>query len=118
MEKLTLRKFRQEVSYASKHGGGVKFIQGPLPFDWLAKACLLGGKCASLAFVLWYAHGLGDDPVVLTRRLWGQFGMTRHSAYYALNLMEEAGLIHVERHPGRSPRVTLLRVNNVSTANK
>jgi len=114
MEKLTLQNFRREVVHAAKQGVQVRFIQGPLPYDWMVQASRLGGKCASLALVLWYVHGMGDDPVVLTRQLWEQFGMTRYSAYYALKLMKNAGLIQVERYHGRAPRVTILKGNNES----
>ena len=40
-------------------------------------------------------------------------GLDRHAAYRALNALEGAGLIAVQRHRGRCPIVTILDGNNI-----
>jgi len=48
--------------------------------------------------------------VNLTRAICREFYIGRDSKYRGLKAMEEAGLVAVERHRGRSPRVTLLGI--------
>jgi len=48
------------------------------------------------------------NQVKLSGTLLRELGMNRHAGYRALEWLEEANLIEVERHPGRSPVVTLL----------
>ena len=105
---LTLRNFQNEVGLARQNGKTVRFIRGPIPHGWISQACCLGGKCANLAWAIWYMHGMEGSPVRLPCRIRNEFGLGRSSTYYALQLMEDAGLICVERGPGRSPRVVML----------
>jgi hypothetical protein len=88
-----------------------RFIKGPIPLDWISRACSLPGKGAELALALWYLSGLtGRCTVNLTRTICRNFCIGRDSKYRGLKAMEEAGLVTVERHRGRSPRVTLLEI--------
>lgn len=90
-----------------KRGG--KFLKGPVPLDWLAQAGKLPGKCLHLGDVLWFLVGLKDTRTVplLSSEL-ARFGVNRQAKYRALHWLENAGLITVERHPGRNPVVTIL----------
>ena len=105
---LTLRDFGKRVSKARADGMVVRFIRGPLPQEWFSRACRLPGRCAHMALALWYRHGMEGSPVGGTTRLREDFGLSRHSAYRALELMEKTGLIKVERRIGCAPRVVLL----------
>jgi hypothetical protein len=53
---------------------------------------------------------MNGSPVALTRRLRSEFGLGRTSTYYALGLMEKAGLVSVVRRKGRAPRVTMWEI--------
>jgi len=111
LAELTLSDFNQSITRFRRQGVVVKFIRGPLPQEWISRACRLGGKCANLALALWYVHGMAGNPIKLSRRVRSEFGLGDSSTYYGLQLMEKAGLIRVERRRGRTPRVTMLNTN-------
>jgi hypothetical protein len=92
-----------------RHKVGEKFLKGPIPLSWLTDAARLPGKALHLAVELWFQAGLTKSPKVkLSMKRLSQFGVTRYSAYRALNSLEAAGLVSVARHRGRLSRVTLL----------
>ena len=95
-----------------RHRAGETFLRGPIPLDWLHQACLLPGKAVAVALALWFKAGMSKGqfavPIALTRTLLRQFGVKdRRTSARALEAMESAGLVSVDRHPGRSPRVTI-----------
>jgi hypothetical protein len=69
----------------------------------------LSGKAPVLASVLWYLYRLKKSKsfVLAQARLDG-FGITRQAKYRALEALEAAGLISVQRRPKKSPLVTIL----------
>jgi DNA-binding transcriptional ArsR family regulator len=84
-------------------------LQGPIPADWLAAAARLPGKSLHVGIALWHAAGLQSSKTVFFSNVSAlRFGLDRNAKYRALIWLEEAGLVRVERKPGRSPRVTLL----------
>ena len=69
------------------------------------------GKALAVGMALWFEAGCQKDSTVSTgRRLFKGFSVGRKAVYRNLQILEAAGLIKVERHPGRSPVVTLLEV--------
>ena len=59
--------------------------------------------------VLWFMAGLTKSRTVSLSNVNGlRFGLDRNAKYRALEWLEEARLIAVERKLGRSPIVTLL----------
>lgn len=107
---LTLRDFRKKINKARDNSQVVRYIRGPLPQDWFSRACKLPGRTANMAIALWYRHGMEGSPVRVTTKLREEYGMSRKSAHRALELMEKAGLIKVDRRTGRAPRVAMLDV--------
>ena len=105
---LTLQDFKQRLNLARQEGVTIPYIRGPQPKNWVSRACKLPARCANLAWALWYRHGMEGNPVRVTTRLRQDFGLTRQSTYRALELMEDTGLIKVERRKGCAPRVTML----------
>ncbi len=86
-----------------------KFLKGPIPWDWLTKAVDLPGKVLALSLVLWREVGCQKSYTVrLSPSAVKAFGVSRTTAYVALTRLEHAGLVSVERHRGRAPRVTIL----------
>lgn len=92
-----------------RHKAGEWFLKGPIPWGWLVLAARLPGKAIHVAIVAWFLAGMrrsrrGPLPSSQLRVL----SVSRFACYRGLSALEGAGLITVERHPGRSPIVTLL----------
>lgn len=88
----------------------IRFIRGPIPLQWIERACKLRGKVGRVILALWYARGLSGEPVALTPTLLASFGVTSRTGRRVLRRLEAAGLVSVERRRGRSPRVTTTQV--------
>src|SRR5450759_2876614 len=98
----------RRVSPALSHHKQARFIKGPIPLDWIEVAAKLPGKTLHVALAICYLAGMNKlKPFRLTRRTIKVFGVSRHAAYRALGAMEEAGLVDVERHPGKNPVITV-----------
>jgi hypothetical protein len=96
-----------ELPSARRRKGG-RFIP-PIPLGWFQRACQLHGKAPVLACVLWYLYRLKKSKTFgLAQARLNGFGISRHSKYRALEALETAGLISVERRPKKSPVVTIL----------
>ncbi len=90
---------------------GEKFLKGPIPLDWLSTAARLPGKSLHVAIALWFTASLAKSATVPLSNLAGlPFGLDRNAKYRALDWLEKAGLICVERNLGRSPVVTVLEL--------
>ena len=86
-----------------------RFIKGPIPFDWQAKANALPGKAGQVGIALWFLAGVkGKKTVAITREVVVLSGCTRQTFAKSLGALEAAGLIVVERHTGRRPVVTVM----------
>jgi len=86
-----------------------KFIKGPIPFDWITKAAKAKGKTLHVGIALWFLVGVKRSrQVALSRSTLKQFGVGRQASYRALSRLESAGLLSVDRHPGRNPIMTIL----------
>ena len=90
---------------------GEKFLRGPIPLSWLSVAAQLPGKSLHVAIAIWLMASLAKSAIVpLSNAAALPFGLDRNAKYRALEWLEEAGLISVERKAGRSPVVTVLEV--------
>jgi hypothetical protein len=85
-----------------------KFVQ----FPWLWAERLQAtnrGSTYRLALHLLYEHWRnGGRPIKLTNAMLAGEGVSRRSKCQALPELERFGLVRVERHPKKSPVVTLL----------
>jgi len=89
------------------------FIKGPIPLPWLQRAAAIPGKALHVALGLWFVKGLCcSSTFAFKRKVCADLGVSRDATYDALTRMEEAGLIRVARHRGRSPLVTVLEVSS------
>lgn len=92
-----------------RHKPGEKFLKGPVPLDWLARAGQLPGKSLHVGIALWFLAGIRrTSSVALPNGILKLFGVDRHAKYRALNWLEQDGLIEQKRHDGCSPIVILL----------
>jgi hypothetical protein len=91
-----------------RHRPGEWFLRGPVPWPWLEIAARLPGKALAVALCLWREAGRQGRPVIkLCLRRVG-LGVSEQAARRALQALETAGLVTVERPPGRGLVVTLL----------
>jgi hypothetical protein len=92
-----------------RHKPGEKFLKGPIPWTWLAKAAHQPGKALHVAIALWFLAGITRKrTVALSGAVLQALGVNRHSGYRGLAALEQAGLVSVERHSGHHSCVTLL----------
>jgi len=93
----------------TRHNPREKFLKGPIPLNWLAKAAQLPGKACQISVVLWFLAGLNKNQTVALSNKWlREFGVSRYAQYRGLKALEEANLVTVNRHVGRNPTVTIL----------
>lgn len=91
-----------------RHKTGEKFLKGPIPLNWLARASQLQGKSLQVGLSLWFLAGLTNSKTVkLSQSTLCDFGVNRHCKYRALRWLEDAKLISVKVDNGQSPIVTL-----------
>ena len=82
-----------------------------IPLSWAIKAAQLPGKSATVGLVLWYISGLSKNcTVTLSGVQLKKFGIHRLAASRALKWLAGAGLVTVDRTGNKSPRVTILEV--------
>lgn len=90
-------------------GKGERFLKGPIPLAWLETAAALPGRSLHAGIALWYAAGLMRSTSVPLSNISGlRFGLDRNAKYRALDWLEKAGLVVVERKLGRAPMVTIV----------
>lgn len=88
---------------------GEWFLKGPIPGTWLHRAAKLPGRALHVGLALWFLAGLKKcNYVTLTWATFNRFGVSPDSGRRGLAALERVGLVSVERHPGRCPRVTIL----------
>jgi hypothetical protein len=85
-------------------------LAGRIPLRWLEAAAGLPGKSLHTGIALWFAAGQAKSAKIPLSNVAGcRFGLDRNSKYRALDWLEGAGLISVERRLGKTPIVTILR---------
>jgi hypothetical protein len=86
-----------------------KFLKGPVPWHWLQRAMRLPGKALAVGLLLWLESGIKGRRTVhfcLARAV--AEGIPTTTARRAMNALEAAGLVGVERKPGRGLDVKIL----------
>jgi hypothetical protein len=100
-----------------RHQPGEPFLKGPVPWRWLTTAARLPGKALQVGLLLWKEAGCHKNRcVALCLSHGAEVGVTRKAGRHALRRLEAAGLVRVERLPGRSLQVTLLDLNEKTPA--
>lgn len=86
-----------------------KFIKGPIPLEWIARANALPGKAGAVGLALWFLVGVQKNRTIkLTGEVELIAACNRKTVYQALAAIEGAGLIAVHRKPGARAVVTIL----------
>ena len=87
-----------------------RFLKGPIPWDWLTRAARLSTSSAVLkvALLIWFQAGLkATDTVRLSGDLMESWNLTRFSLYRAVDKLEEANLVTVNRARGRGRKLAV-----------
>jgi hypothetical protein len=88
-----------------------EFLRGPVPWDWLLTAMTLPGQALAVGLILWREVGMADNRTVsVNHALFGKCGIKPGASRFALENLERAGLIAVQRPPGRNLEVTILEL--------
>ena len=100
VETAALRQSRQRRSG--------RFLKGPIPLPPIAAAARLPGQALAVLLATHHQVALTGRPSVsLPAALLREFGVSRDAKARALHQLERAGLIRVERAPGRAAWVGL-----------
>ena len=87
-----------------------RFLKGPIPLSNLQAAAQLPGHALHLYIAARHLCDLRRaQTVTLSSSYLKPWGLDRHAKRRALAGLELAGLISVDRHRGRSVRVTLIK---------
>jgi len=102
---------------APRHAGKEKFLQGPIPWNWLSAACSNCGKSGAairVGLVLWFLSGVHKHQatIKLSSARMRELGLTPSTWRRGLIKLEDAGLVEVDRKPGCLPVVTLLAASD------
>lgn len=86
-----------------------EFLKGPIPLAWLTVASKLNGKAPlAVALAIWFEAGRSRcKEVTLATAILNRFGVNRKAKYRALEALDKAGLISVNRKPRRNPVITI-----------
>jgi hypothetical protein len=102
---------------APRHKAGEWFLKGPIPGEWLHRAAELPARALHVALAAWYLAGVEKRrQVKLTWGVFARFGVSPDAGRRGLVALERAGLVSVDRHPGRCPVVTILESEKGNSA--
>ena len=86
-----------------------KFLKGPVPWSWIKRANRLPGKSLAVGLCLWRLAGATRSMTIkLSNGEVAALGIDRYAKSRALKHLEAAGLVKVDHHRGRFPRVTIV----------
>jgi DNA-binding MarR family transcriptional regulator len=86
-----------------------RFLRGPIPWCDLSKAAALGGKALALFLAIHHQCALRRNPTVkLPGSLLASLSIGRRAAADALDRLERAGLVTVQRHNKSKPVITIV----------
>ena len=87
---------------------GEKFLKGPVPWGWVEAAVGLPGRALAVGLAVWMEAGCRNRrAVAVSLSRLARLGMTEKAARRAVQALERAGLVTVDRAPGRGLVVTL-----------
>ena len=101
------------------------FIMGPIPWAWIERAGALPGKALLVGLYVWQQAAMKTKKEARAARVYEsvsvsfrKIGLAETTARRALAALENAGLVVVERHPGRCPMATLVDVQGLCSPSR
>jgi hypothetical protein len=96
--------------HRSKARQAGRFLKGPIPLRDIVAASRLPGRALAVFLAIHHRVALTRNPfVTLPRRLLVDLGVDKDGKARALQALESAHLVRVERQRGRQPKITLNR---------
>ena len=90
-----------------------RFLKGPIPWAWLSAAARLPGRALHVAIGIRLWTGIKKtDRIAFSVSTLAELGVSRPAAYRGLTALEGRGLVTVDRHRGRKPRVTVVEIDS------
>ena len=89
-----------------------ELLMRAVTINWLKLASQLPGKSLHVALAICQLCNINEaKKFILPGKFLRTWGIQRTSAYRGLKQLEDSGLILVERHLGKNPRVTIIDVS-------
>ncbi len=98
-----------------RHKPGERFLKGPIPWAWVEAAAALPGPALIVGLRVWFEAGIRRSKTVPVNLSCGP--IPRRSAVRGLHALASAGLVSVERRPGKLSLITLLPGRGEPTQN-
>jgi hypothetical protein len=88
-----------------------RFLRGPISMSWLERAAKLPGRALHVALAIRHQCNLEkSSTVALSNKHCAALGVDRDAKRRGLEAVQTAGLVIVERKPGRLPIVTIVEI--------
>ena len=88
------------------------FLKGPIPISWLNRAARLPGKSINVALAIFWMVGMCKTyQITLSKIALKNFHISADAALDALRRMEEAGLIKLQKSPGKRHLIKVILGN-------
>jgi hypothetical protein len=89
---------------------GEEYLGLPVPMAWFAEAYRRGGSALAVGVALWFKAGVTKSRTIkLSHAVLAKVGVRPDAGRGGLQRLErKPALVSVNRHPGRSPIVTIL----------
>lgn len=101
---------RLQARERQRHARPHRFLKGPVPWPWLARAAALPGRALAVSVVLWHYAGMARTRTVALNLSRLPLAIERSTASRGLSALERVGLVRVQRLPGHKLLVTILPV--------
>ena len=122
MNGVDVHKYIRPVTLVLPSGGAiekqlrVRRIHGEffpaMPVGWVSKLVVAERRTPTPLFVgliLWQQLRMKkSQPLHIYRTVWNRFGLKRRTVYRALAILEDTGLITLQRFKHRSPAITII----------
>lgn len=96
-----------------------RFLKGPIPLPDISQAARLGGRALAVFLAVHHQVTISRKrTVTLPKALLAELGIDKDAKARAIRLLEEAGLLLVQRVPGTGVRVSLSTSANVNDASE
>jgi hypothetical protein len=100
-----LRALRRKRAEREQRG---TFVLGPIPLSWVCACQQAGPGALALALGIRAFEKMRRGPVRISEALGRRVGLGADQRRRTLVALEAAGLVRVERHPGRAPLAILM----------
>jgi hypothetical protein len=86
----------------------VRFIRGPIPFEWMQNANALPGKAGAVSLALWFLSGVKSSMTfAVSAEAEALAACSRQAFSRGLNALAAEGLILIRRKAGARPIITI-----------